>query len=723
MSLFSALASSGEDLDSEDDARSVVHPMATAPKPSRTHVINDDVSDDDDMRSEAQKVGGMKDKVKDKKFVKFKAELAKNRREKEKSSGITSALNNLALKKKQKNKLKKMKKTAQKRLETEHLEESTTETESEEEGDSDQEKEEVIDGAGMNVDIEIEKAMTDYERVLLARESGKVSVTTLDGTSAENLYQPVSSFSQLTQYIPVDVLEACLGTIPAYQNGNYDSVKPSLVQSECWGATLGGTGRDIIAISYTGSGKTLGFLVPTFAQLLLRQDQSSLEDHSQNRLVNPQALVVAPTRELALQIAEVATAIGEHRRVGMRVFGVVGGVGFEHQRSSLITVNPQLLISTPGRLLALCGIVSASSRKTDQPPLPPAIALHNLSSLVLDEADRLLDMGFEPDIHEIASLIATRGGESRSFLDPLHHPRVILTSATWAENMNQLALQLVQANALKILIGQKDLAAASTITQVVEVLNRKGALRQQRLCSLLRLFFTGKHDEKRDDESSDSEDEFKRTRVKRDGTEIPCGRVLVFVLFKKEAAMLSDMLNAKGFKTAYLHGDMSQKQRSATLEVFTKGEVPILVATDVAARGLDVKDITHVINYSMGLSVDHYIHRIGRCGRAGGKGHAHTFFVDYDRKFAPELVIVLEQADQPVPQDLRDLASKWMKKKNGGATRGEAAWGCEGGVELTEEQIDELEARRLNREKQMSRKFGHQKNSKSGKRGGRKGKR
>jgi ATP-dependent RNA helicase DBP3 len=296
------------------------------------------------------------------------------------------------------------------------------------------------------------------------------------------------------------------------------------------------------------------------------------------------------------------------------------------------------------------------------------MTLGRVTSLVLDEADRLLDLGFEADL----KTITTQWGNGHNFLQPDVHPRVVMTTATWAAAMNALALQFVLPGCVKITVGEKDLSASKTVTQTVEVLTRKGAFRDKRLCELLHAYLEAG---------------------------IPA-RVLVFVLFKKEASQVATMLEAKGFKAAHLHGDMSQKQRATTLQEFRDGILPVLVATDVAARGLDVPEVTHVINTSLGLSVDHYIHRIGRCGRAGRQGTAHTFVVDYDRKFASELVMVLDQSRQSIPGELYEMAEKWDRKKSKSVTRGEAAWasGRRGEeANLDEDELAKLEAREANR--------------------------
>ena len=299
-------------------------------------------------------------------------------------------------------------------------------------------------------------------------------------------------------------------------------------------------------------------------------------------------------------------------------------------------------------------------------PSCPRLPTHTLSPQVLDEADRMLDMGFEDDVREIMAQTAK--------------PRqTLMFSATWPVIIQQLAGEFLKKPA-RITIGSDELAANHSITQVVcvaathtwwfhclsrtptqvEVIDE--AAKMMRLEQLLKKYHT-----------------FEQTN-----------RVIIFGLFKKEVARMESLLwnkvcfrcpakkpsqsqespmntharhTTQGWKCVAIQGDMSQQARDQAYEKFKSGEINLLIATDVAARGLDIKGVAHVINVSFPLTVEDYVHRIGRTGRAGEKGHAHTFFFPQrDKQLAPELIRVLEEANQEVPADLDRFRNVALKK-------------------------------------------------------------
>jgi len=370
------------------------------------------------------------------------------------------------------------------------------------------------------------------------------------------------------------------------QQGNHSTLRPAVEQ-----------------IAQKASGGK-GLVSPVWRQLL--------DDIDAVGLLEPRALVLSPTRELAQQVGEVAEKLGAASMV------ILGGVDHVQQRESLLHDCPALLVATPGRLLALCGKWSstARSRKSDAQQaadLPePAIRLRHVDRLVLDEADRLLDEGFESDILAIAGLTSPAR-------------RTSLFSATWSAATEALAKAVaLKERSLFVRVS----GVPSTITQQVEVLPK--AARGKRLREIL-------------------------------FGELPKqSKVLLFVLFKKEAKELARMLTSEGILAYPLEGGMSQAARTMAMQSFRSAPSSgraVLVATDVAARGLDVPDVTHVINFSFGSSSENYVHRIGRCGRAGRSGKAITFVTDGDQKFSEYLVQVLTEARQPVPKALVDMAS------------------------------------------------------------------
>ena len=231
----------------------------------------------------------------------------------------------------------------------------------------------------------------------------------------------------------------------------------------------------------------------------------------------------------------------------------------------------------------------------------------------------MLDLGFSSALEQISAAVPA-------------NRQTALFSATWEASAQTAAATFLArgaARTVKVVIGSEELTAAASVQQIVEVVDRRQGKRERRLLELLQ--------------------EYHSTRT---------NRILIFVLYKKEAPLLAAHLSRHGWPAAAISGDRTQAQRVAALESFRSGTVPILVATDVAARGLDVKDVTHVINFSLGLSVEQYIHRVGRCGRAGAKGLAHTFVVDYDAPHTPQLVHVLEESHHPVSPALREMAQR-----------------------------------------------------------------
>jgi ATP-dependent RNA helicase DBP3 len=273
-----------------------------------------------------------------------------------------------------------------------------------------------------------------------------------------------------------------------------------------------------------------------------------------------------------------------------------------------------MVIATPGRLQDL-----VESNCCD---------LSQVAYVVLDEADRMLDMGFLPSIRAILNAC-----------QPLESRQTAMLSATWPQSIQKLAQEFLK-DPVKVTVGSahNEATANIRITQIVEVVNERE--RDAKLLQLLQ-----KHHSSRKN------------------------RVLVFGLYKKECARMETMLNRAGWKCCSVHGDKGQHEREEAVNAFKAGTAPLLIATDVAARGLDIPDVEVVINYSFPLTIEDYVHRIGRTGRAGKTGIAHTFFHEGDKAHAGELMNVLQNADQPVPSDLGKFGIHTKKKvdKNFGA--------------------------------------------------------
>jgi ATP-dependent RNA helicase DDX5/DBP2 len=394
--------------------------------------------------------------------------------------------------------------------------------------------------------------------------------------------------------------------------------RPTPIQSVSWPIVL--SGRDLISVARTGSGKTCGFLLPGFLHILKRREKHVLKCGD-----GPYVLVVAPTRELALQIHMEAVRFGNALQI--RCVCVYGGAPKRKQIGNLKRSPTHLLVATPGRLNDLLNIHCTT--------------LRNVSMLILDEADRMLDMGFGPQIDEII-------GHMPKDLDR----QTLFFTATWPKQVQKAADRLLKMNnVVKINVGESgQLVANEDIEQIVHVIDNR-----------------------------DKTDKLQEILKGLPETH----KTIVFIGKKRDCDSIADMLWNQNLKVDSLHGDKDQRERSHVLRQFKASQINILCATDVAARGLDVKDITHVVNYDFPLGggdkgIEDYVHRIGRTGRAGRKGVAHTFFTHGDRKHANELIQILEGAKQKVPERLAQMKSFGRRRGSGrgrgGRRRGRGGW-------------------------------------------------
>ncbi|MDO4612662.1 MAG: DEAD/DEAH box helicase [Actinomycetaceae bacterium] len=340
--------------------------------------------------------------------------------------------------------------------------------------------------------------------------------------------------------------------------------------------------QDIIGQAKTGTGKTLGFALPILEDVL-----APGEDGADSRfdIGKPQALVILPTRELAKQVADDLRQAATHRRV--RVAEIYGGVAFEPQIQAL-TEGVEVVVGTPGRLIDLLkrGILALSAVRT----------------VVLDEADEMLDLGFLPDVETLLS----RAPANR---------HTMLFSATMPGQVVALARRYMSHPTH--IRAQDPHDEGATVQTTRQVIYRCHALNKIEVVSRI---------------------------LQAQGR----GLTMIFTRTKRTAARLASDLAERGFATAALHGDLGQGAREQALRAFRKGKVDVLVATDVAARGIDVDDVTHVINYQCPEDARTYVHRVGRTGRAGHTGTAVTF-VDWDD--VPRWRIINKEIglDQPEP--------------------------------------------------------------------------
>ncbi|GAA5926665.1 hypothetical protein JCM1841_003198 [Sporobolomyces salmonicolor] len=403
-----------------------------------------------------------------------------------------------------------------------------------------------------------------------------------------NIPKPVHNFEEMNfpSYIMAEIKRAGF-------------TSPSAIQCQSWPMAL--SGRDLVAISATGSGKTISFALPAMihinAQPLLAPGDG------------PIVLILAPTRELAVQIQEECTKFGSSSRIrNTCVYGGVpkGGQIRDLQRGS------EIVIATPGRLIDML-----ESGKTN---------LRRVTYLVMDEADRMLDMGFEPQIKKILEQIRP-------------DRQTLMFSATWPKEVQKLAHTYLKDFA-QVQIGSLELSANVNITQIVEVCSdfeKRGKLI--------------KHLEKISAENA---------------------KVLIFIGTKRVADDLTKYLRQDGWPALAIHGDKQQQERDWVLSEFKSGRSPIMIATDVASRGLDVKDVAYVINYDMPNGIEDYIHRIGRTARAGAKGTAYSYITPDQGRLGKDLVKILQDAKQQVPPQLQEIA---MFGGGGGGGRGRGGGG------------------------------------------------
>lgn len=387
--------------------------------------------------------------------------------------------------------------------------------------------------------------------------------------------------------------------------------KPSPIQSQGWPMAL--LGRDMIGISATGSGKTLAFLLPAMIHI---NAQPFLE-----RGDGPIVLILAPTRELAVQIKGECDKFGASSQIKNCV--VYGGQPKGEQIRQLRR-TPEILIGTPGRL-----IDHIESGNTN---------LKRVTYLVLDEADRMLEMGFKEQMQTIVSQIRP-------------DRQTLMWSATWPQEVKNISREF-QQDPYEVHVGAMELRANKAIKQVVEVMSDYD--KYPTLLKHLKDFDT------RED------------------------RILIFVETKKGADALTQSLRDERFYVGCIHGDKSQQDRDKTLQNFRTGRCSILVATDVAARGLDIKNVKAVFNFDMPKGVEDYVHRIGRSGRAGATGYAVSFFTQGNSAIARDLVKIMREADQAVPPELESMGrrgggKKWNPYARNGGGRGGGGYRNDGG--------------------------------------------
>ncbi|KAH7166015.1 ATP-dependent RNA helicase ded1 [Dactylonectria macrodidyma] len=373
-------------------------------------------------------------------------------------------------------------------------------------------------------------------------------------------------------------------------------------------------GRDLMACAQTGSGKTGGFLFPILSQAFINGPSpvpgGAANQFGRQRKAYPTSLILAPTRELVSQIYDESRKFAY--RSWVRPCVVYGGADIGSQLRQ-IERGCDLLVATPGRLVDLIE--------------RGRISLCNIKYLVLDEADRMLDMGFEPQIRRIVEGEDMPGVQDR---------QTLMFSATFPRDIQMLARDFLK-DYVFLSVGRVG-STSENITQKVEYV----------------------------------EDVDKRSVLLDILHTHAGGLTLIFVETKRMADSLSDFLINQSFPATSIHGDRTQRERERALEFFRNGRCPILVATAVAARGLDIPNVTHVVNYDLPTDIDDYVHRIGRTGRAGNTGIATAFFNRGNRGVVRELLELLKEANQEIPAFLETIAreSSFGGGGRGGRSRG-----------------------------------------------------
>ncbi|KXS20823.1 p68 RNA helicase [Gonapodya prolifera JEL478] len=443
------------------------------------------------------------------------------------------------------------------------------------------------------------------------------SVATRSERDVED-YRNKHQINVFGQSIPKPVVDFDEAGFPTYVLKELKTLgfhSPTPIQAQGWPMAL--SGRDVVGIAETGSGKTLAYVLPSIVHI---NAQPYLNPGD-----GPIVLVLAPTRELAVQIKGECDKFGASSKI--KNCCVYGGVPKGPQIREL-SRGVEIVIATPGRLIDML-----ESGKTN---------LRRVTYLVLDEADRMLDMGFEPQLRKIVDQIRP-------------DRQTLMWSATWPKEVQTLARDYLKEY-IQVNIGSLELAASHNVTQIME------------FCTEF---------EKRDRLMQ------KLEGIMREGEQ----RTIIFIQTKRTADDITRFLRNDGWPALAIHGDKQQSERDWVMEEFRSGRSPVLVATDVASRGLDIKDVKFVINFDFPPNVEDYVHRIGRTGRAKTKGTAFTFLTPENAKNAKDLIKLLEEAKQEIDPKLQEMArygyssggnSRYGRRGGGGGGGGYGGGGSRG---------------------------------------------
>lgn len=377
--------------------------------------------------------------------------------------------------------------------------------------------------------------------------------------------------------------------LSAMKKHNYE--KPTPIQAQAIPAIM--SGRDLIGIAKTGSGKTIAFLLPMFRHILDQRQVGEAE--------GPIAMIMTPTRELALQITKECKKFS--KSLGLRVVCVYGGTGISEQIAELKR-GAEIIVCTPGRMIDMLG--ANNGRVTN---------LRRVTYVVMDEADRMFDMGFEPQVMRIVDNVRP-------------DRQTVMFSATFPRSMEALARRIL-SKPIEVQVGGRSVVCSDVEQHVIVIEEEKKFLK------LLEIL--GHYQEK--------------------------GSVIIFVDKQEHAdGLLKDLMKAS-YPCMSLHGGIDQYDRDSIINDFKNGACRLLVATSVAARGLDVKQLNLVVNYGCPNHYEDYVHRAGRTGRAGNKGYAYTFITGGQVRYAGDIIKALELSGSAVPPELELLWTNFKEQQ------------------------------------------------------------
>ncbi|XP_015178058.1 PREDICTED: probable ATP-dependent RNA helicase DDX43 [Polistes dominula] len=365
---------------------------------------------------------------------------------------------------------------------------------------------------------------------------------------------------------------------------------PSPIQCQAWPILL--SGKDMIGVAQTGTGKTLAFLLPALIHIDGQRDTPR---------IGPNVIILAPTRELALQIEK---EVNKYSYRDIKAICIYGGVNRLEQIKLAKKENAHIVIATPGRLMDFVRV--------------NVIDVRSVSYVVLDEADRMLDLGFG---HQISYC-----------LDDVRPDRqTVMTSATWPPAVRSMALKYM-VDPIQVSIGSLDLTATHTVEQIVYVVE------EEEKKEILKDFLLNLH---------------------------PEDKVIVFLRTKTNVTDLSlELCLDHKIDNENVHSGLVQEEREKSIAYFENNTVRILLATDLVSRGIDIKNVTHVINYDFPNEIEEYVHRVGRTGRAGQRGVSITYMTKKDWAHAQALIDILEEAYQDVPYELRSMANRYEQRQS-----------------------------------------------------------